>query len=538
MIISHNHRWPDPSVEIQLFYQQGAPETIFNMCATILYRGEQIPITTKMKRKFMKNYTNFCQMGERVFGFCERRLPASQFPYGFPFDTDDINFPVRDLCFLGMISLVDPPRPGVADAVAKCRMAGIKVIMVTGDNPITAKAVARAVGIISAKNKTVEDVAEEKGIPLDQVDPTGVQAIVVLGSELSAMKTEELENVFRNHSEIVFARITPQQKILVVEACQRLGAVVAVTGDGVNDSAALKKADIGIAMGLTGSDVSKQAADMILLDDNFSSIVVGIEEGRLIFDNLKKSIAYTLTSNIPEITPFLVFILTGMPLALGTVAIICIDLGTDMVPAVSLAYERPEFDIMKRKPRDPLKEKLVGGNLISMSCCQIGVIQAFAGFCTYFVIMAENGFMPWRLVGLRQLWNAASVNDLEDSYGQEWTYKDRKILEYTCHTAFFVSIVIVQWTDLIICKTRIASVFTQGMNNWVLNFGIVFETVLACFLSYTPGMGTALHLYPLKLNWWLPAMPFALLILVYDECRKAALRNTKTASCIEVEDSY
>jgi sodium/potassium-transporting ATPase subunit alpha len=194
-----------------------------------------------MKRKFVKNYTNFCQMGERVFGFCERRLPASQFPYGFPFDTDDINFPIRDLCFLGMISLVDPLRPGVNDAVAKCRLAGIKVIMFTGDNPITAKAVARSVGIISAKNKTIEDVAEEKGIPLDQVDPSSVQAVVVLGSELSTMKPEELENVFRNHSEIVFARITPQQKILVVEACQRLGNVVAVTGDGVNDSAALKK---------------------------------------------------------------------------------------------------------------------------------------------------------------------------------------------------------------------------------------------------------------------------------------------------------
>jgi sodium/potassium-transporting ATPase subunit alpha len=333
-------------------------------------------------------------------------------------------------------------------------------------------------------------VAEDKGIPLDQVDPKSVDATVVLGSELIEMSPADLENVFKNHSEIVFARITPQQKLLVVEGCQRLGAIVAVTGDGVNDSAALKKADIGIAMGLTGSDVSKQAADMILLDDNFASIVVGIEEGRLIFDNLKKSIAYTLTSNVPEISPFLMFILTGIPLALGTVAIICIDLGTDMVPAISLAYERPEFDIMKRKPRNPATEKLVGTNLISMSCGQIGMIQAFAGFCTYFVIMAENGFLPWRLIGLRQHWNSASINDLEDSYGQEWTYKDRKILEYTCHTAFFVSIVIVQWTDLIICKTRISSIFKQGMSNWVLNFALICETCLAAFLSYTPGMGT------------------------------------------------
>ena len=410
--------------------------------------------------------------------------------------------------------------------------------MVTGDNPITAKAVAKSVGIISEGNKTLEDVADEKGVPLAQIDPRSVDAAVILGTELSEMSVEELETELKSHSEIVFARITPQQKLLIVEGCQRLGAIVAVTGDGVNDSAALKKADIGIAMGIAGSDVSKQAADMILLDDNFASIVIGIEEGRLIFDNLKKSIAYTLTSNIPEISPFLMFILTGIPLALGTVAIICIDLGTDMLPAISLAYERPEMNIMKRKPRGPDTEKLVGINLISMSCGQIGMIQAFAGFCTYFVIMAENGFLPWRLIGLRRHWNSVSINDLEDSYGQEWTYRDRKILEYTCHTAFFVSIVIVQWTDLIICKTRTASIFKQGMNNWVLNFALIFETCLAALLSYTPGMGAALHLYPLKLNWWLPAMPFSLLILIYDECRKVVLRNFNSCSWLRQDEYY
>merc|ERR1712181_196907 len=278
------------------------------------------------------------------------------------------------------------------------------------------------------------------------------------------MKDKDLDEVLMYHSEIVFARTSPQQKLIIVEGCQRMGAIVAVTGDGVNDSPALKKADIGV------------------------------EEGRLIFDNLKKSIAYALTSNIPEISPFLLFI----------------DLGTDMVPAISMAYEFAESDIMKRQPRNPFTDKLVNERLISMAYGQIGMIQASAGFFVYFVIMCENGFWPSHLLGLRRAWDSQAVNDLEDSYGQEWTYADRKILEYTCHTAFFVSIVVVQWADLIICKTRKNSVFQQGMKNHFMNFGLVFETVLAAILSYTPGMDKGLRMYPLKFNWWLPAIPFSL----------------------------
>ena len=199
-----------------------------------------------------------------------------------------------------------------------------------------------------------------------------------------------------------------------------------------------------------------------------------------------------------------------------------------------MAYEGPESDIMKRNPRNPFTDKLVNERLISMAYGQIGMIQASAGFFTYFVIMAENGFLPRRLFGLRRSWDSLGVNDLEDSYGQEWTYGERKKLEYT----FFVSIVIVQWTDLIICKTRRLSVFQQGMNNWFLNFGLVFETILAAVLSYTPGMDKGLRMYPLKFNWWLPALPFSLLILVYDETRKYILRSLPPGSWIERETYY
>merc|ERR1712123_118255 len=531
------HETEDTNDNRHLLVMKGAPERILERCSTIVVDGREMPLTEEWKNSFETAYMELGGFGERVLGFCDFMLPADKFPSGYPFDADDVNFPVDGLRFVGLMSMIDPPRAAVPDAVLKCRSAGIKVIMVTGDHPITAKAIARSVGIISDNNETVEDIAAETNVDVKDVNPRDAHAAVINGGELKDIKEKQLDEILMYHSEIVFARTSPQQKLIIVEGCQRMGAIVAVTGDGVNDSPALKKADIGVAMGIAGSDVSKQAADMILLDDNFASIVTGVEEGRLIFDNLKKSIAYSLTSNIPEISPFLVFILADVPLPLGTVTILCIDLGTDMVPAISMAYEQAESDIMKRQPRNPFTDKLVNERLISMAYGQIGMIQASAGFFVYFVILCENGFWPSKLFGLRRAWDSQAVNDHEDSYGQEWTYRDRKILEYTCHTAFFVSIVVVQWADLIICKTRKLSVFQQGMNNWVMNFGLVFETLLAAFMSYTPGMDKGLKMYPLKISWWFPAVPFYLLIFVFDEIRKYLLRRNP-GGWIEQETYY
>merc|ERR1712158_236282 len=532
------HETEDKNDNRQLLVMKGAPERILDRCTTIIVEGRELPMTEEWKNAFETAYMELGGLGERVLGFCDYMLPADKYPTGYPFDADDVNFPLEGLRFVGLMSMIDPPRAAVPDAVTKCRSAGIKVIMVTGDHPITAKAIARSVGIISEGNYTIQDIAAERGCDVKDVNPREAKACVVHGGEIKDMSEKQIDEILMYHTEIVLARTSPQQKLIIVEGCQRMGAIVAVTGDGVNDSPALKKADIGVAMGIAGSDVSKQAADMILLDDNFASIVTGVEEGRLIFDNLKKSIAYTLTSNIPEISPFLFFILADVPLPLGTVTILCIDLGTDMVPAISMAYEKAESDIMKRPPRNPFTDKLVNERLISMAYGQIGMIQASAGFFVYFVIMAENGFRPSILFGIRKEWDSIAVNDLEDSYGQEWTYRDRKILEYTRHTAFFVSIVVVQWADLIICKTRKLSVFHQGMSNWFMNFGLFFETALACFLSYTPGMDKGLRMYPLKWNWWLPAIPFSILIWCYDETRKYLLRRLPPGNWIERETYY
>ncbi|XP_076144059.1 sodium/potassium-transporting ATPase subunit alpha-1-like isoform X2 [Alosa pseudoharengus] len=366
------HVNPDTLESKHLLVMKGAPEKILERCSTILIEGKEQRLDEEMRAAFNNAYMELGGRGERVLGFCHLPLPDGQFPEGFKFDTDEMNFPTEGLCFLGLMSMIDPPRAAVPDAVRKCRTAGINVIMVTGDHPITAGAIARAVGIISEGSETVKEMAERLNVPVSEINPRDVKACVIHGGELKDMTSEQLDDILRNHTEIVFARTSPQQKLIIVEGCQRQGAIVAVTGDGVNDSPALKKADIGVAMGIAGSDVSKQAADMILLDDNFASIVTGVEEGRLIFDNLKKSIAYTLTSKIPEMSPFLFFVIANIPLALGTVTILCIDLGTDMVPAISLAYEKAESDIMKRQPRDPVADKLVNERLISVAYGQIG----------------------------------------------------------------------------------------------------------------------------------------------------------------------
>merc|ERR1712131_550141 len=235
----------------------GAPERIVDRCSTIIVDGRELPLTEEWKNAFETAYMELGGLGERVLGFCDYMLPADKYPNGYPFDAEDVNFPLEGLRFVGLMSMIDPPRAAVPDAVAKCRSAGIKVIMVTGDHPITAKAIARSVGIISEHNYTVEDIAEQRGVPVEQVDPREAHAAVVNGAMLRDMTEAEMDSIIRNHAEIVFARTSPQQKLIIVDGCQRAGQVVAVTGDGVNDSPALKKADIGVAMGIAGSDVSK-----------------------------------------------------------------------------------------------------------------------------------------------------------------------------------------------------------------------------------------------------------------------------------------
>jgi sodium/potassium-transporting ATPase subunit alpha len=596
-------------------YLKGAPDRVLVRCNRIMVDGAIMDLTDEVIKEIEDANDKFGNMGERVLGFSKIELECADFDKEMLFDVKkwqmwkDVHgkteefpgwFPMWNLKFIGLVSLNDPPRKGVDMSVLKCRSAGIKVIMVTGDQKNTGAAIAAKVNIIQDKElefnwmmANIEGMTEEKAM-------AECKAIVVHGDELAAVNFEEEgfddQEVEKGRKvmdwirvdEVVFARTTPSQKLLIVDACQKLGHVVAVTGDGVNDSPAIKKADIGVAMGC-GSEVAQNAGDMILLDDNFSSIVNGVEEGRLIFDNLKKSIAYTLSSNIPEISPFLLFILCRLPLPLSTVLILCIDLGTDMVPAISFAYENPELDIMERYPRNSKRDHLVNAKLISFAYLQIGMTQASAGFFTYFYMLHDYGIRPGTTFGMATEmgyipepsdvynpnamnfgnsnwmkknsevmlnWNGNKHNsvDIRLFYGTRgpsswskcrWVKGETGLDFYStshvsggkqiCYTTealryaqagYLISIVCVQWSDLMICKTRALSISQQGMINGRANFGLFFETALVAILCYVPflnaPLGTRQIAFP---HFAVPSFSFFCVIMAYDELRKIFLRN-------------
>jgi sodium/potassium-transporting ATPase subunit alpha len=303
---------------------------------------------------------------------------------------------MENFIFVGLISLMDPPKETVPFAIKKCQSAGIKVVMVTGDQPPTAAAIAKQIGIITMK--TNEDFKEEGFTPAEALERA--KAIVIHGDMIVKAYEEGEEEGDRilegwcKKKQIVFARTTPAQKLLIVKANQRLGMIVGVTGDGVNDSPAIKQGDIGISMGISGSDVTKDAADMILLNDDFASIVDGVEEGRKIFDNLKKTIVYLLTSNMTEIWPFVALVIVQIPLPLSNIFMLIICVGTDIYPALSLAYEEAEVDIMTRRPRKP-EEHLVSGKLLGHAYGNMGELATCGGFFTYNLIMNVYGFPFW-----------------------------------------------------------------------------------------------------------------------------------------------
>ncbi len=343
-------------------YCKGAPEAVLPLCDRIDDRGALLPLDDEGRRRITAAQEAMAEGGLRVLAFACRKLAAGE-------ATEE-----RNLALSGLVGLHDPPRAEAPEAIARCRSAGIKVIMVTGDHPHTAVAIAREIGLVKSASP-----------------------VVIQGEALRKMTPAQLQ-IALDSPEIVFTRVTAEQKLTVVEGLKRKGHVVAVTGDGVNDAPALRAAHIGIAMGISGTDVAKEAADMILLDDNFASIVSAIEEGRAVFANIRKFLTYILTSNIPELVPYLAFVLFRIPLPLTIIQILAVDLGTDMLPALALGAERPHRALMERPPR-PAREPLLTWPLLARAYLWLGMLQAAASMAVFFFVLQGGGWAYGEVLG-------------------------------------------------------------------------------------------------------------------------------------------
>ncbi|CAG9541039.1 unnamed protein product, partial [Cercopithifilaria johnstoni] len=346
---------------------KGAPEVVLKYCTHLRVDNECLLIDQKLRQECQVAWENFGNEGKRVFALAMKRFFSND--ANAKFTSSDII--LENLTFLGMTALIDPPRDDAANAIKQCKEAGIKVYMITGDHPTTAVAVARKIGLISIGDEMVETSGRDH-LKLSVVGAKQLNWGIAVGDDLDRLD-EYGWNELLKKKYIVFARINPHQKFRIIEECQKRGEIVAVTGQGVSDTEALACANIGIAMGITGSDIAKQTADIILTDDNFASIVKGIEEGRLLFDNLRLSIAYTLAHLWPEIFPVVLQFTLGLPLGLSALQILSIDLASELPPSISLAYQSPESDIMRIPPRHH-NDRLVSRSLLIYSYAFIGTI--------------------------------------------------------------------------------------------------------------------------------------------------------------------
>ena len=429
-------------------FSKGAPEFIIESCTRQLAAsGEEIALDAAGREQILEAARQMAASALRVLAVASR-------------SDAHIENAEQEMTFLGLLGMIDPPRPEAKEAIRTCEQAGIKVVMITGDHPLTAQAVARELGLL--KNGRV-----------------------ITGSELEAMSDEDFKKEVDSIE--VYARVSPTHKLRVVTALQEQGHIVAMTGDGVNDAPALKKADIGIAMGITGTDVTKEAAAMTLTDDNFASIVAAVEEGRGIFGNIKKYLMYLLSSNIGEILLMAVAVLLGMPLPLATVQILYINLATDGLPALALSVDPPERDLMKRAPRNP----------------RIGI------FTRPVVILMVIGGIWLAIVNLALFSWALSTGRSSDE----------------ARTMVFVSVVLFEFFKAYNFRSDRNSVFQKPFANKWLNLAIVWELVLLSLIVYLPILQIPFGTFSLPLVDWMIIIPLAVSIVPVLELAKWMVRR-------------
>jgi calcium-translocating P-type ATPase len=456
---------------------KGAPDELLRRSNTVVWRdGIERPLAGDERAELVAAMDAYASDGLRVLGVARRRLDPGD---PVPSTRDEAE---TGLCFLGLVALLDPPRREVADAAARCRTAGIRIIVVTGDHGLTAAAIAKRVGITSG-------------------EPT-----VVSGRELDQMSEEQLDALLRDHYELIFARSSPEAKLRIVDALRAEGHVVAMTGDGVNDAPALRRADIGVAMGRSGTDVAREASTMVLADDNFATIVAAVEEGRRVYDNIRKFILYIFAHATPEVVPFLLFAVSGgaVPLPLTALQILAIDLGTETLPALALGRDPAEPGLMERPPR-PRSEGVIRAAMLRRAWLFLGSISAVLVMAGFFYVLVKAGWSPGDSVSRH--------SDLHNAY-----------LEATTMT--FLGIVACQVGTAFAARTEHASLRAVGaFSNRLLLWGILFELVFAGAVVYLPPLQDVFGTASLGVDAVLFVLPFPFLVWGADELRRYLLRR-------------
>ncbi len=462
---------------LHLAYTKGAPREVLDLCVRRWTEGREVDMDEEQRSRIREAIDGYARRGLRVLAVASRWMPFNGQ------STSVSNYTVETveygLTFLGLIAMMDPPRPEVAAAVNQCHRAGIRIIMITGDYGLTAESIARRIGIVQQE-----------------------QVRIVTGSELEAMDEGELCQALQG--EILFARMAPEQKLRVVEALQALGQIVAVTGDGVNDAPALKRADIGVAMGIAGTDVAKEAADMILTDDNFASIVKAVEQGRAVYANIKKFATYIFTSNAPEAAPFVLFALSGgrIPLALNVMHILAIDLGTDIVPALALGAEPPEPGLMDRPPRK-LTEHLIRPGMLVRAYLWLGLWQSVAVMASFFWMYWTNGY-----------------------WGQWLDLPSEGPLYRAATGMALATVVATQIGNLFAQRSERLSVFKLPLfNNPLLWVGIATELIMVLLITYAPVMQRLIGTAGFSPRYWAFIFAWTPVLLLADELRKLVVRQ-------------
>ena len=459
-------------------FTKGAPESLLALCTHIRIHNDTKPMTCDEREHVLSQSRLFAEQAYRVLAIAMREV-AHQ-PEHIEVDTIE-----RDLTLLGLVAMMDPPHREVPEAIMKCQRAGIRVVMVTGDHPLTALAVARKIGLV----------------PDGATSTSGNFVPVIEGPQLDRTSDEQLRQLLTpgrpDEPDPVFARMAPRHKMRIASTLKEMGEVVAVTGDGVNDAPALKKADIGIAMGVAGTDVAKEAADMILLDDNFTAIVSAIEEGRAVYDNIRKFSSYIFASNVPEIVPFLGYGVIGMPLALTVPQILAVDLGTDMIPALALGTEQPHSDVMDLPPRSR-HERLLSFPLLLRAYLFLGLIEAAVAMGGFFLYLYSQGW----------------------TWGEQLDWSSTLYKEAT--TVTLAGIVLAQVANVFACRSDHLSVTKLGwLSNPLVLWGIVTELTIVAFIAYAPIGNQLFGTSPLPLWIYAPLVLGALFLLAAEEVRKA-----------------